>query len=95
MAVMEPKITPTVVTTLTAFGSILRALRAMAGWSQREAGLRYGCVAGLVSLREYGKRQAGITDAAHMLKQHDYVLVVMHRDDAAALPRVRWGEPDA
>lgn len=87
---MEPKLTPTVITDLQGFGRLLNTLRTLAGWSQAEAGRRYGCVAGLISLREHGRRQVGIIDAVDVLEHHDYVLVVMHRDDATGIPRLRY-----
>lgn len=90
---MEPKLTPTVITDLRGFGRLLATLRSMAGWSQAEAGQRYNCSAGLVSLREHGRRHTGLIDAAKLLLKHDYVLVVMHVDDMADIPRVRIGWP--
>lgn len=90
---MGTRLTPTVITDLKGFGQVLRLLRTMAGWSQARAGREYGCVGGMVSLREQGKRQLGIIDATRILLKHNYVLVVMHVDDMADIPRVRIGEP--
>jgi transcriptional regulator with XRE-family HTH domain len=89
------RLTPTTILTTKRFGHLLRLLRTMAGWSQQEAGARYHCVAGLVSLRETGQRAVNVEQAAKILGQHGYVLVVMHADDAAQLPRLRWDGEDA
>jgi len=89
---MEEKITPTVITGNLHFGRLLRLLRTIFGWSQRAAGERYGCVAGLVSLRERGMRAITVEQAVDILGAHGYVLVIMHGEDATQLPRLRGYE---
>ena len=89
---MGQRITPTVIYTTKQFGAVLRLLRTMFAWSQAEAGKRFHVVAGLVSLRETGQRAVNVQQAAEILAQHGYVLVVMHADDAAQIPRLT-GDP--
>jgi len=91
---MEQKLTPTVITSAghvaaaRQFGRILRTLRILAGWSQQRAGAEYHCAGALVSFREAGRRNLTVPDAVAVLARHGYVLVVMHRDDAADVPRL-------
>jgi predicted transcriptional regulator len=93
MVLMEPRMTPIVITDLLGLGRVLNMIRTLAGLSQAEAAARYGVTRGLISLRERGKRQTGVIDLSKVLQSHNYVLVVMHVDDMADIPRVRVGEP--
>jgi transcriptional regulator with XRE-family HTH domain len=82
MSSMTYKMSPTVITGGEAFGKIMRTLRAAAGLTQTQAAAATGCVPGLISLRETGRRQITVHDAATVLGAYGYTLVVMRADDA-------------
>jgi len=85
MAFMTYKMSPTVIIGGQGFGKIMRTLRAAAGLTQTEAAALAGCVPGLISLRENGRRQISIHDATDVLRAYGYALVVMSTDDADRL----------
>lgn len=89
MCRMTEKLAPTVIGSQVQFGRLLLVLKTFAGWSNRVAAQKYGCCPALISLRERGMRALTVQQAVDVIDHHGYVLVMMSKDDAVLLHRLR------